>query len=160
MEPVYEGEGEERQPTGEFVDSGYIGFIEATVVGSLTPEKVANIRKEEVDIYDKSDAVNALYVNGKQMWYGKVDRTCINYSMQVEKSNGEETTTLYDNDGVAYVLPIDTALELFAQLELYAKACYNKTQEHKDNLASLETVEEILAYDITADYPEKLNITL
>jgi hypothetical protein len=94
------------------------------------------------------------------MWFDKITRTCINYSMQVEKESGNETTTLYDNDGIAYELPIDSALNLFAQLELYAKACYNKTAEHRANIENLNSIEELLNYNIKTGYPEKLNINI
>ena len=160
MEPVMEGEGEEMHPTGEYVDSGFVKFTEETILGELTADKVIEARQKEVDAYDQSNAVNSLIVNGKEMWFDKVTRTCINYSIQVEKAAGKTETTLYDNDDMAYVLPIDTAIALFAQLELYAKQCYNVTAAHKAALAELTTVEDVLNYDIKTGYPEKLNINL
>jgi hypothetical protein len=159
MEPVYEGEGEDMHPTGEYVDSGLVKFTEETVIGELTPEKIIDVRLHEVDVYDASEDVNLIFVNGKPMWFDKVTRTCISYSMQIEKEAGNVTTTLYDNDGTAYVLPIDDALNMFGAVELYAKACYNKTQEHKDNLKALTTVQEALDYNIKTGYPEKLQFT-
>ena len=41
-------------------------------------------------------------------------------------------------------------------IELYASACYDNTQRHLTNIGALSTVEEILAYDYTLGYPEKL----
>ena len=46
------------------------------------------------------------------------------------------------------------------KLELYAKQCYNKTAEHKYNLEQLSIPEEILEYNYTEGYPEKLNIII
>lgn len=113
-----------------------------------------------ISAYDSSPEVNDLTVNGKHMWFDKATRASINYSMTVEKDAGETTTTLYDNDDVAYVLPIDTALGMFAQLELYAKACYNVTAAHKAAVMEKETLEDVLAYDYTTGYPQKLSFNL
>ena len=156
--PVYEGEGDDRQPTGEVEDSGLVTCMEEMVYGELTPEVVRQIRLSEVKDYDASPAVNDVTYMGKHMWYNKVTRACIAYSMQTEKNKGAETTVLYDNDDEPHDLPIDYAIELFAQLELYAKGCYNRTEAHKTALKSLDNVDDLLAYDITAGYPEKLVI--
>lgn len=144
------------EPTGEYEDSGLVSYTEEVVVGELTLDKVITIRQQEIDRYDTSDAVNSFVYNGKKMWFDKVTRTCISYSMQVEKENGATTTTLYDNDGIAHTLPIDLALGLFAQLELYAKACYNVTASHKAALNELTSIEDVLDYNIKAGYPLKL----
>jgi hypothetical protein len=52
-------------------------------------------------------------------------------------------------------------LAMLQELEVYAVKCYNQTSAH---LAAIDdmtlTVEEILAYDFTAGYPEKLTFTI
>ena len=156
--PVYEEKDGELVPTGEVEDSGLVGYTEEIVYGELTPDVVRQIRLIELKAYDASPAVNDAIYQGKHMWYDKVTRTCIAYSMQTEKNDGKETTILYDNDDEPHTLPIDLALALFAQLELYAKACYNNTEAHKTALKGLDNVDDLLAYDITAGYPEKLVI--
>lgn len=80
--------------------------------------------------------------------------------MQTEKASGATETTLYDNDNVPYVLPIDAAIQMFGALELYAKACYNKTAEHAAEIKALKSVQDVLDYDITVGYPEKLTFNL
>lgn len=157
LTPVIDDEGE---PTGEYEDSGLVSYTEEVVVGELTLDKVIAIRRQEIEVYDKSDAVNDLIVNGKHMWYGKVDRTCISYSMNMEKEAGKTTTELYDNDGVKYTLPIDLALQMFGALELYAKACYNKTEEHKTAVAECQSIEDALDYNIKTGYPQKLSFDI
>lgn len=156
MNPVYDGE----QPTGEFEDSGLVRYTEEMVHGELTPDIVRKVRIEELAKYDASPSVNEFFCNDKGMWFDKVTRTAISYSMECEKKADRETTDLYDNDGDKYTLPIETALTLFGQVELYAKDCYNQTQTHLNNLKVLETVDELLAYDIHVGYPEKLHFTL
>lgn len=159
-EPIIAEVYEDYQPTGRYEDTGYVSFMEEYINGEVTLEKVIEARKEELSLYDSSEAINSLVVNGKQMWFDKTTRACIAYSMQVEKEQGADMTTLYDNDGVAYKLPIDTALDMFAQLEMYAKACYNKTQEHKAEIDKLTSIESALSYNIKTGYPEKLEFNI
>lgn len=157
-EPVYEGEGEERVPTGEVVDSGLVKYSEEMVYGELTADVVKELRLQELVQRDSSTEVNEFFYLGKSMWYDKVTRATISYSMECEKKSGAETTGLYDNDDVKYTLPIDLAISMFGQLEIYAKKCYNQTAFHHNALMALDNVDDLLAYDITTGYPEKLNI--
>ena len=46
---------------------------------------------------------------------------------------------------------------MLSALELYALECYNVTAAHKAAVSALESVEDIVAYDYTENYPEKLN---
>jgi len=128
--------------------------------GSVDIDLAKQMMIARISAYDASTEVNDLTVNGKHMWYDKVTRTSISYSMNVEKNAGETTTKLYDNDNVAYVLPVDTALGLFAQLELYAKACFNNTEAHKAAVMAKRTINTVLNYDYTTGYPPKLEFTI
>ena len=139
------------------VDNNII-YTAEKVIGEITPEKLIDIRLKELEKYDTSPAVNKFFYGGKSMWFDKVTRTCINYSIEVKKKQGDTETVLFDNEGNSYTLPIDLALALFAQLEIYATQCYNQTATHKSNLKSLTNIEDILNYDITTGYPEKLNL--
>ena len=136
---------------------GNLIYFTSAIVKELTHDSVLKVRLEELAQFDKSPDVNSFFVNGKQMWFDKLTRTSIAHSIEVEKESGKETTELYDNDGVKYILPIDEAISLFNQVELYAKDCYNQTAYHKVQLAALDDVDALLAYDIKAGYPEKLH---
>ena len=41
-------------------------------------------------------------------------------------------------------------------LELYASECYDNTQRHLAEVAKLDTIEAVNAYDYTTGYPSKL----
>ena len=41
---------------------------------------------------------------------------------------------------------------------MYALECYNKTAEHKNNVEALTAIDDIVSYDYTKGYPEKLEI--
>lgn len=107
--------------------------------------------------YDKSSAVNEFYFNEIPVWIDRESRTSIMNTIQIEKSVGKETTELWLS-GFKVEVPCDLAIQMLHQVELYAKACYNTTEQHKAAIKSLTTVEEINNYDITTGYPEKLHL--
>ena len=111
---------------------------------------------EQIEAYDTSEAVNSFTLQGKQMWLPKETRVGLVNSITIEKNAGKEVTGLW-HDGVRYELPVDTALQMLSALELYAVQCYNTTAMHKANVISLESVDDVVNYDYTLHYPEKLN---
>ena len=46
------------------------------------------------------------------------------------------------------------------KVEIYASQCYDRTQYHISQIKTLETLDEINAYDYTTGYPEKLNFNI
>ena len=111
---------------------------------------------EQITEYDQSEDVNSFTLQGKQMWLPKETRVGLVNSVTIEKNAGKETTVLWFG-GERYELPVDTALQMLSALELYALECYNVTAAHKAAVNALESVEDVVAYDYTVGYPEKLN---
>ena len=109
--------------------------------------------------YDTSDAVNSFILNDNSVWLDKDTRVGLMNSMNIEKAVGLENTTLWLGTQ-SYTLPIELAINLLAQLEIYAKECYNKTAEHKSNLEKLTIPDEIMEYNYKEGYPEKLKINI
>ena len=111
---------------------------------------------EQITEYDQSEDVNSFTLQGKQMWLPKETRVGLVNSVTIEKNAGKKTTVLWFG-GEKYELPVDTALQMLSALELYAVQCYNTTAMHKANVISLESVGDVVNYDYTLHYPEKLN---
>ena len=111
---------------------------------------------EQITEYDQSEDVNSFTLQGKTMWLPKETRVGLVNSVTIEKNAGKETTVLWFG-GERYELPVDTALQMLSALELYALECYNVTAAHKAAVNALESVEDVVAYDYTQGYPEKLN---
>ena len=111
---------------------------------------------EQITDYDQSEDVNSFTLQGKQMWLPKETRVGLVNSVTIEKNAGKETTVLWFG-GERYELSVDTALQMLSALELYALECYNVTAAHKAAVNALERVEDVVAYDYTQGYPEKLN---
>lgn len=124
-----------------------------------TPQSVRGRIVAEIESYDKSDAVNSFTLAERQMWLDKDTRVGLVNSINIEKSAGKETTSLWF-DTVQYEIPIDAALQMLAALELYALDCYNITQAHIASVKLLDDMGTLEAYDYTAGYPDKLVFNL
>jgi hypothetical protein len=57
-------------------------------------------------------------------------------------------------------IPIEMAGPMLDTIEHYAKATYNRTQEHIAAVYGLGSVAEIEAYDYTAGYPARLEFNI
>ncbi len=111
----------------------------------------------EIDKHDTSSAVNGFILNGQRVWLDKATRVGLMNSTTIAKAMGQPTTTLWLGD-VKLVVECDKAIQLLSALEMYALECFNVTAAHKKAVAEMSTVEEVLGYDYTADYPEVLTM--
>ena len=121
-----------------------------------------DIKKEILSLqeeYDNSAEVNSFYLNGERVWFDKATRVGLVNSLNLEKSAGKTDTVLWFNN-ISITIDIDKALQLLAVVEMYAKECYNNTHKHMYDISKLKTIEECLEFDITKNYPQKLNIEI
>lgn len=139
----------------QLIEAGYTEYVKPEptleeLIAEAKAEKIAAIEE-----YDVSSAVNEFTLNGVAMWRDDAERTKLAKRFDTDEEDGFSTTKLiYDN--VAYVLPIAQARIMLHSLESYARDCFDKTNEHKFNVANLTILEEIENYDYTKGYPEKL----
>ena len=142
---------------------GVLDGIEKASGVELTKEERLNLVKSNIirliGQYDTSKAVNSFVLDGKEMWLPKDTRVGLRNSVSVEKDAGRTETTLWYG-GVSYVVPIDMALALLSQLELYALTCYNVTESHKVAIMAMDSVEDITAYDYKTGYPDRMVVSL
>ena len=109
----------------------------------------------EIEKHDTSPAVNGFMLNGQRVWLNKDTRVGLMNSTSIAKAMGKKTTTLWFG-GMQIEVNCDKAIGLLSALEMYALECFNVTAAHKKAVAELNTVEEVLGYDYTKGYPEKL----
>lgn len=105
--------------------------------------------------YDKSQAVNSFLINGRRAWLDKATRVGLINSLQIEKAAGRTVTELW-LDGEKYAVEIDVALQMLTVLELYAKDCYNMTEQHLSTVNSLTDLNRVYNYNYTFGYPRRL----
>ena len=113
----------------------------------------------DIDAYDASPSVNSFVLDGQRVWLDFELRDRVYQGNERLKNVGREETTLWFGDK-CYNMSIEQAQSIISHIEAYAKDCYNATAQHKANVSAMETVEEVLGYDYTKGYPEKLTISL
>lgn len=112
-----------------------------------------------IEDYDVSLEVNSFFLNGVQVWLDKSTRVGLMNSLNIEKLAGKETSTLWFGN-IKLDINTEAAIQMLSSLELYALECYNKTAEHKVSIKNMTSVEDVINYDFTEGYPDKLDLNI
>lgn len=139
------------------VNEAYAAWKTVTANRGLARAKREVLKK--IDAYDISPAVNGFVLNGAVVWLDKATRVGLMNSTTIAKAMGQATTTLWLGDTKLEVA-CDKAIQLLSALEMYALECFNVTAAHKKAVAELTDIGEVLSYDYTKGYPEKLTMTV
>ncbi|MCH5166935.1 MAG: hypothetical protein J1F35_03495 [Erysipelotrichales bacterium] len=128
------------------------------------PERTLEDAKREmiwkIDEYDVSENVNSFTINNMlSAWFSVQER--LNYKQSIESAKifGVKELSFYVGDNMLNIEP-EKGEMMLAALQLYADQCFIITKQHKLNVESLETIEEVDNYDYKTGYPEKLNFDL
>ena len=119
--------------------------------GVLNFFSLKNILKKSIVYYDNSKYVNSFYYQDKQYWLSKDVR--IGLFRLIDSGAKQITLQLNDN---YLIISSNKLKEFLNQLEVYAGKCFSITAEHLQNIKQLSTIEELLKYDYTAKYPNKV----
>lgn len=112
-----------------------------------------DILSVQSDLYDKSDNVNSFIYKGNKYWLDKQQRSCMK---TVAESGLSEIEIVFG--AITLTLPAEFVKQFILQLEAYAYKCYVNTAKHQQKIQSLQTLEDILNYDYTTGYPEKITL--
>ncbi len=140
------------------------------VVEDSYPELMSAIRRGDTDTllfaktlrtaqlmaYDGSRHVNVFSIGGTDMWLDKDTRAGLKLRFDAELAAGRETTMLW-KDGVSFTHTLSEATSMLNAIELYASACYDRTQQHLSAIQAMTDAKEVTEYDYTAGYPEQLS---
>ena len=121
------------------------------VLGIYPTNLYLPILLKKINMFDKSDEVNSFIYKGKKYWLDKQQRSCMK---TVSESGLSEIEIVLGKESV--YLPADVVKQFILQLEAYAYNCYIVTAKHISAAKSLQKDEDILNYDYTSGYPEKL----
>ena len=135
------------------VNEAYAAWKATTANRGLARAKREVLKR--IEAYDTSSAVNGFVLNGAEVWLDKATRVGLMNSTTIAKAMGQATTTLWLGDTKLEV-GCDMAIQLLSALEMYALECFNVTAAHKKAVAELTNIGEVLSYDYTKGYPEKL----
>jgi len=138
----------ETEPTAEDIEA-----LKADYTEKMLPlEKASKVA--DINEYDTSDAVNAFMYQGQEMWLPRETRVSL---MNTAHILGDDKTMTLWFGTFSVELPVTQVKVMLSAIEQYAFACYNVTAQHKSEVLGLESIEEVVAYDITKGYPEKLS---
>lgn len=143
-------------PTEEqMLDAGWQVWIEPEP-SDEEKLKIAKIQKlTQIDTYDASPSVEEFTINGIPMWLGHELRQQIRTSADAYTAMGYENMTKVFN-GQEFTFPITTWLQMLNALEIYAAEALNTTERHKNAVNAMTSIQDVIDYDYTTGYPEKL----
>lgn len=118
-------------------------------------EQVRANKIKALDAYDNSIKVNGFYVGESLTWIDRETRNTYKASIEAAELLGE-TSIIVPILGMILNIPIDKGKIALAKIQRYADACAIVTATHKMAISGLNSEEEIMGYDFTLGYPEKL----
>ena len=90
---------------------------------------------------------------GKKLWWDKSTRAGL---LNLANSSTDNVTILIGDDIISFNL--EFLKDLLAQLEVYSSKCLIVTHKHIKAIEKLQTFEDILKYNYTLGYPDKVVI--
>jgi hypothetical protein len=153
----------EPYPQGDIAYAKHYIESDTTITISWTEDLEATRQYvlHEIKSFDTSSAVNEFVINGIGMWLdGDTQRPKLRGAVQtyIDKELGDYPLCV-EGVGVIPVAPTKL-LSMLADIEVYAIECFTKTFEHKEVVNTLTTCEELVNYNYTEGYPEKLVFNL
>jgi hypothetical protein len=127
------------------------------VLGIYPEDLYIPILLAKLELYDKSDNVNSFIYKDKKYWLDKHQRTCLYNTVNKMLEDSKENIELVLGNEVV-IFSTNYVKKLLLDLETYSHKCFVNTMKHKNMITSLNKVEDILSYDYTKGYPEKIVI--
>ena len=124
-------------------------------VKALALPDIKEYRISQIDAYDKSDEVNSFYLGTIKMWLTVSERQQLATQISANESMGRDSMTKWFG-GKPFTFSIDAWKQMLVAVEVYAGDALNVTEGHKAEVSAIEDADDVIAYDITKGYPEKL----
>lgn len=118
---------------------------------TYSKEVLIEILEAKIKHYDTSNEVNGFFIHGSKMWLDKTTRMGL---MNLVNCSSESVELMLGNTILTF--KIEQAKQFLKDLEVYAGKCYLQTQKHLLAIKQLNTIDEILNYDYTTGYPDKI----
>lgn len=122
----------------------------------IDPIEQARMSKiKALDAYDNSIKINGFFVGEQLTWIDRDTRNTYKASIEAAELLGE-TSIIVPILGMILNIPIDKGKIALAKIQRYADACAIVTATHKMTISQLTSEEDVMGYDFTAGYPEKI----
>lgn len=115
------------------------------------PKNIKDILNKKIQLYRKSSDIHSFLYQGNEYWLDKENRTSLwnlsNSSLgDLEFIVGNNIVTMSSLKLKAFLL----------KLEVYAYKCYVNEFKHLQAVKDLKNLEDIINYDYTTGYPDKI----
>lgn len=124
------------------------------VVIPLDMEAAKKELEEKIWDYDKQ--TEEFFIGGVSVWLNREERQTILRRCDAEEAKGLDRVVLRKN-GMKFELPIATCRAIVLDVEFYASRCWDNREDLLVAKDELTTAEEILSFDVSSGYPEKLS---
>ena len=120
------------------------------VNGKVDEESLRQVLIGKVKNIDNSKEFEC---KGKKLWWDKSTRAGL---LNLANSSTDNVAILIGDDIISFNL--EFLKDLLAQLEVYSSKCLIVTHKHIKAIEKLQTFEDILKYNYTLGYPDKVVI--
>lgn len=133
--------------------------FEAFAVKHFKPLDFNNVLETISDFikeYDKSEYIQYTSIGNDKTWFDKCKRFELIESLKIQENAGIEKTIIYyivEGKEKNIEVNVSAFLKYLYALELYAVKTYQTTKKHLEDIKKLKTIDELLSFDITKDYP-------
>lgn len=138
---------------GDFLDLPLSKWKELLIMkqGSISEIVLNEVLIEKIKHYDKSKNVNSFNYNNNSYWLDKNTRLSL-----VNLANStEEPISLFLEQIIVEIDP-QHLKQFLQELEVYASKCYINTQKHLLKAKEIVSLEDLINYDYTEGYPNKI----
>lgn len=125
-------------------------LLEAKSLHKQLP-RYLQILEAKIRDYDTSLEVNSFLIGESLFWLDKATRVGL---MHLANCSSEDLQLVLGDQ--VLTIPVDIAKAFLTKLEVYAGQCYLQTQKHLLAIKDLKTIEDMINYDYTKGYPEKI----
>lgn len=119
-------------------------------------QRAKTLKIAELEVYNKSEAVDSFTIGGKVMWLDHDLRQQLRISLDAMQQAGREVVKKWFN-GEPFEFSIDVWYYMLGQVEVYASDALNVTESHKAAINALESIEDVEGYNFQSGYPPKLS---
>ena len=140
----------------QLTEWGFREWVEPAPTPAQLLERAKQAKIAELEVYDQSDAVDSFTINGQSMWLTVEERQQIATQISANEAVGRDNMTRWFG-GHSFTFPLATWKQMLVALEVYAGDAINVTEAHKAAIEALATIEDVEAYDFSANYPTKLS---
>lgn len=115
------------------------------------PNNIKALLLRKIELYRSSSDVKSFIYNNKEYWIDKNNRTSL---LNVCNFNLGDVDLVLGDQVVS--LPSTQLKTFLLKLESYACKCFVNASKHLVEASKLESIEDIINYDYTTGYPEKI----